>query len=144
MNKRDRITTSQMLLRIRQSGDFTEAVTVHDEQEQPSFCNYLYELMEKRHLSARDMIDRTGIHRSYFYAVLAGQKIPSKNVTLRISLTMGCSLAETNQLLRLAGLSSLYPRFRTDTVLIYAVEHKATSQETNEMLEKAGEEPLYR
>lgn len=144
MSKRDRITTSQMLLRIRQSGDFMEAVTVHDGQEQPTFCNYLYELMEKRRLSARDMIDRTGIHRSYFYAVLAGQKIPSKNVTLRISLTMGCSLAETNQLLRLAGLSSLYPRLRADTVLIYAVEHKATPQETNEMLEKAGEEPLYR
>ena len=141
---KDRITTSQMLTRIRQSGDFTEAVSVHDEIEQPSFGNYLYELMEKRRLTARDMIDRTGIHRSYFYAVLAGQKIPSKNVVLRISLTMRCTLAETNQLLRLAGLSHLYPRVREDTVLIYAVEHWVTPQETNEMLEKAGEEPLYR
>ena len=57
---------------------------------------------------------------------------------------MRCTLAETNQLLRLAGLSHLYPRVREDTVLIYAVEHRATPQETNEMLEKAGEEPLYR
>ena len=142
--KREKITTSQMLTRIRQSGDFAEAVSVYEENEQPSLGNYLYELMEKRRLTARDMIENTGIHRSYFYAVLAGQKIPSKNVVLRISLTMRCTLAETNQLLRLAGLSHLYPRVREDTVLIYAVEHRATPQETNEMLEKAGEEPLYR
>ncbi len=144
VSKRERITTSQMLTRIRQSGNFTEAVSVYEENKQPSLGDYLYELMEKRRLTARDMIEKTGIHRSYFYAVLAGQKTPSKNMVLRISLTMRCTLAETNQLLRLAGLSYLYPRVRADTVLIYAVEHKVTPQETNEMLEKAGEEPLYR
>ena len=87
---------------------------------------------------------QTDINRSYFYAVLAGQKTPLKNFTLRISLTLSCSLAETNQLLRLAGLSPLYPRVRRDAVLIYAVEHRATMQQTNEMLQQAEKEPLYR
>ncbi len=144
MKKRDRITTSQMLVRIRQSGHFSEAIAVHDEAEQPTFSQYLYELMEARRLSAQDMIGRTGIHRSYYYAVLAGQKVPQKNVILRIALGMRCSLSECNQLLRLAGFSPLYPRMRRDTVLIYAVDHKSTIQETNEMLNQAGEEPLYR
>ena len=144
MKQRNGITTSQMLVRIRQSGDFREAIAVHEKAESMSFSQYLYQLMEARRLNAVEMIARTGIHRSYFYAVLAGQKVPLKNMVLRISLTLGCSLAETNQLLRLAGLSALYPRVRRDAVLIYAVEHKAGMQETNEMLEQANEEPLYR
>ncbi len=144
MKSPKKITTSQMLTQIRQSRDFRGALEVYQQADKPTFSQYLYSLMEARGLSAQDMIVQTEINRSYFYAVLAGQKIPLKNITLRIGLTMRCSLAETNQLLRLAGLSPLYPRVRRDAVLIYAVEHKVSMQQTNEMLEQAGEEPLYR
>ena len=144
VKKKDRITTSQMLTRIRQSGDFREAVDISDQGGQPTFSFFLYELMDDRGLTARDIIARTAIHRSYFYALLAGQKTPARNMVLRISLSLHCTLSETNKLLRLAGFRSLYPRFRWDAVMIYAVEKKVTMQEANEMLEKAGEEPLCR
>ena len=137
-------TTSQRLLQIRRSGTFREMLDTHNTMDEPSFSQYLYELMEVRRLSARDMIEGTGIHKSYFYAVLAGQKIPGKNIILRFGLFLRCSLNETNRLLRLAGLSDLYALMRRDAVLIYALEHKAGIQETNGMLEEAGEEPLYR
>ncbi len=137
-------STSQRLVQIRHSGTFREVLVSHDAADEPSFCQYLYKLMEERNLSAKDMISGSGIHRSYFYAVLAGQKTPAKNIILRFVLVLHCTLNETNRLLRLAGLSDLYALRRRDAVLIYAVEHKASIQETNEMLEEAGEEPLYR
>lgn len=144
MKKRDRITAAQLLTQIRQSGSFREALEVHSHAEQKAFSHTLYTLMEERKLSAKDMIDRSGIHRSYFYAIFAGQKLPSRNVLLRLSLNLRCTLSETNHLLILAGLSPLYARVRRDAVLIYAVEKKATMQEVNDMLEEAEEEPLYR
>ncbi len=144
MKKRDKITTSQLLTQIRQSGSFREALEAHSQAEQKAFSHILYTLMEERKQSAKDMIDLTGIHRSYFYAILAGQKLPSRNVVLRLSLNLHCNLSETNQLLILAGLSPLYARVRRDAVLIYAVEKKASMQEVNDMLEEAEEEPLYR
>ena len=137
-------TTSQRLLQIRRSGTFREMLDTHDPTEEPSLCQYLYQLMEEKHLSAREMITDTGVHKSYFYAVLAGQKTPGKNIILRFSLALHCTLNETNRLLRLAGLSDLYPLLRRDAVLIYAVEQKSGVQKANELLEEAGEELLYR
>ena len=144
MKAEKKITTSQRLLQIRRSGTFREVLDSHNAQDEPAFCQSLYQLMEERRLSAREMIDETGIHKSYFYAVLAGQKIPGKNIVLRFCLALRCSLNETNRLLRLAGLSDLYSRIRRDAILIYAIEQKATARETNEMLEEAGEELLFR
>lgn len=137
-------STSQRLLQIRRSGTFREVLDSHSTQNEPVFCQYLYGLMEAQHLSAKELITETGIHKSYFYAVLAGQKTPGKNIIIRFSLALRCSLNETNRLLRLAGLSDLYPLMRRDAVLIYAVERKATIRKANEMLEEAGEELLYR
>ena len=144
MKKERKITTSQRLTQIRRRGTFREVLDSHNAMEEPSLCQYLYRLMEDRRFSARDMIAETGINKSYFYAVLAGQKSPGKNIILRLSLALRCTLNETNRLLRLAGLSDLYSLMRRDAVLIYAVEHKASIRETNEMLEEAGEEPLFR
>ena len=144
MGTEKRKTTSQRLLQIRRSGTFQEVLDLHNTIEEPSLSQYLYHLMEERHLTPREIITATGVHRSYFYAVLAGQKIPGKNIILRFSLALHCTLNETNRLLRLAGLSDLYSLMRRDAVLIYAIEHKAGIQQANELLEKAGEELLYR
>lgn len=137
-------TTSQRLLQIRRSSTFHEVLDSHNRMEEPAFCQHLYRLMEEKQFSAKEMILETGVHKSYFYAVLAGQKTPGKNIILRFSLVLHCTLNETNRLLQLAGLSNLYSLMRRDAVLIYAVEHKSSIQETNEMLEEAGEELLYR
>ena len=144
MNAEKKKATSQRLLQIRRSGTFREVLDSHSAQNEPAFCQYLYHLMEQRRLTAREMIAETGVHKSYFYAVLAGQKVPGKNIIIRFSLVLRCSLNETNRLLRLAGLSDLYALMRRDAVLIYATGKKATIQETNEMLEEAGEELLFR
>ena len=49
-----------------------------------------------------------------------------------------------NHLLTLAGLSGLYPRIRRDAALIFAMQHKYTMQQANELLIEAGEAPMYR
>ena len=144
MKQKDRVTTSQLLTQIRQSGTFLEVLTSVEESEEPSFCQQLYEIMKSKGIQPRELIAGTGIDRSYFYHILSGRRIPSRNVTIRITMTMRCTLTETNRLLRLAGLSNLYPRIRREAVLIYAIEHKATPQEANDLLIEAGEEPLYR
>ncbi|MBR2824646.1 MAG: helix-turn-helix transcriptional regulator [Clostridia bacterium] len=143
MGKRESITTSQLLNRIRKCGTFQEVMTASSEAAEPSFSMLLYEMMTEKNMKAREIIGKTGIDRSYFYHILSGKKIPGKNVVIRLALTMGCSLNETNRLLRLAGLSNLYPRLRRDAVLIYALEQRKSMQEANELLQEAGEEPLY-
>ena len=143
MKKTDRITTSQALNQIRKCGTFQEVLAESDKIEEPSFNQALYEVMSEKRIKPRDVIARTSIDRSYFYHILSGKKLPSKNVVMRLALAIGCTLNETNRLLRLAGLSNLYAKMRRDSILIYAIDHKASMQETNEMLMEAEEEPLY-
>ena len=129
---------------IRNARSFSEAVSYHETAESPSFSGYLYALMTGRGLTPKAVIQSSGIERSYFYHILSGNKKPGRNIVLRIGLCLRASLAEMNQLLRLAGLSGLYARIRRDAALIYAVQHRYTAEQTNDLLIELGEAPLYR
>lgn len=143
--RKNHLTTSQLLSIIKKSGHFSEVSEQYLEQEKaPAFCHYLYQLMDKHQMTAKEIISRSGIERSYFYHILSGQKMPGRNMILRISLCMGASLGETNQLLRLSNQGCLYARVRRDAALIFAIEKKYTMQQTNEFLISEHEQPLYR
>lgn len=144
-NRKSSLTTSQLLSIIKKSGRFSDVTeSFHDQEEEPVFCHFLYELMDKHQLTAKDIISRSGIERSYFYHILSGQKKPGRNIILRICLCMSATLAETNQLLRLGHQGSLYPKVRRDAAIIFAIEKKFTMQQTNEFLIQEQELPLYK
>ena len=141
----NRITTSQLLSLIKKSGTFSEITEVfHDNEEIPVFCHFLYELMEKHNITPTEIIGLSSIERSYFYHILSGQKLPGRNMILRICLCLRATLAETNQLLRLAQQGVLYPKIRRDAAIIFAIEKKYTMQQTNDLLLKEHELPLYK
>ncbi|MCD7832440.1 MAG: hypothetical protein LUH00_00385 [Lachnospiraceae bacterium] len=143
-NGKKKMTTSQLLNLIKRSNDFSEVKEAyHDNTEDPVFCHYLYQLMEKHGVAPKDIIVESGIERSYFYHVQSGKKMPGRNIILRIAFCMSATYAETSQMLRLAGQGALYPRVRRDAILIYAIEKKLTMQQANDMLLQEKELPLY-
>ncbi len=137
------ITTSQLLTLIRNAQTFEEATEYHRTATQPIFSETLFEMMQRRGLSPKDMIRATCIDRSYFYHILNGQKSPGRNIVLRIGLCLQATLNEMNHLLLLAGLSTLYARIRRDALLIYAIQKKYTMDQANDLLVEAEEVPLY-
>ena len=138
------LTTSKLLTLIRSATTFSEAIAAHDATEEPNFSAYLYELMTARSLTPKDIVALSGIERSYFYHILSGEKRPGRNMVLRVGFCLRVNLTEMNQLLRLAGFSPLYARIRRDAVLIFAVQHKKTMAQANELLLEAEEAPLFR
>ncbi|MDO5424870.1 MAG: hypothetical protein Q4F41_14205 [Eubacteriales bacterium] len=143
--RKSSLTTSQLLSIIKKSGQFSEITeSFHDHEEEPVFCHYLYDIMEKHHASAKDVISRCGIERSYFYHILSGQKTPGRNIILRICLSIPATLTETNQLLRIGQQGSLYPKVRRDAAIIFSIEKKYTMQQANDLLLKIKELPLYK
>ena len=55
---------------------------------------------------------------------------------------MDLSIDETNSLLKLAGLSPLYPRIKRDSIIIINMNNKKSVVEINEELYNEGEETL--
>ncbi len=139
------LTTSQLLSFIRKSHDFSQVNDFfRDSGDPPVFCHFLYTLMEKYNMTSKDVINSSGIERSYFYHILSGQKIPGRNIVLRIALCLKATLTETNQLLRLAHQGMLYAKIRRDAAIIFAIEKKYSMQQTNELLIQIQEQPLYK
>ena len=75
---KNQMSTSQLLNVIRKSGSFAQVEETFSEMdEQPVFCHYLYEVLNRHQKSSKSVIEDCGIERSYFYHILNGQKMPS-------------------------------------------------------------------
>lgn len=145
MPKKNSLSTSQLLSIIKKSGYFSEVnEAFQDVEKVPLFCHYLYEVMEKHQMSAKDIISKSSIERSYFYHILSGQKTPGRNMIIRICLCMNATLAETNQLLRISNQGVLYAKVRRDAAIIFSIDKKYSMQQANELLLELNEVPLYR
>ncbi len=93
-----------------------------------------HSLIEKSQLSSFDIINRSEFAYAYYYEVIGGKKIPSRDKVIRLILAMHLSLEDCQKTLRICGLSELYPRFRRDSIIIFAVTHGLTVYELNELL----------
>ena len=142
-NKNRETNTDDLLMSVCSADTFQEVLSHHTPGQDPSFSMAVYEMMDQKGISAKEMIRLTGMERSYFYHILSGARHPGRNMVLRIGFCLGASLPEMNRLLKLAGFSELYPKRRRDAVLIYAVTHSCTMEEADKLLLQAEEEPLF-
>ena len=89
-----------------------------------------------------DIINKADMSYCYFYDVINGRKIPSKDKIIRIALAMNLSLDDCQEALRISGKSALYPRIKRDSILIYAINKGYSIYQTNDLLAEHGEEML--
>lgn len=96
--------------------------------------NHWHSLIEKSNLSSFDIINRSEFAYAYYYEVIGGKKIPSRDKVIRLILAMHLGIKDCQKTLKICGLSELYPKFRRDSIIIYAVTHNLTVYELNELL----------
>lgn len=89
-----------------------------------------------------DIINKADMSYCYFYDVINGRKIPSKDKIIRIVLAMNLSLDDCQEALKISGKSALYPRIKRDSILIYAINKGYSIYQTNDLLAEHGEEML--
>lgn len=89
-----------------------------------------------------DIINKADISYCYFYDIINGRKIPNRDKIIRIALSMHLSLEKAQEALRISGKSSLYPRIKRDSIIIFAINNLYTVYQTNELLAKHGEDML--
>ena len=103
------------------------------------FWNKLFEKCKK---TKSDIVNNSDISYIYFYEILQGKKIPSKDKIIRLILAMELGLEDCQEALKYCNQSQLYPRIKRDSYLIYAIEHNYSVFKTQEMLIEAGESEL--
>lgn len=123
----------QMLGQMIIEGDFFEKI---------SLTEYLQELLMKHELTMMEVVRVSLLSKSYVYQIFNGERMPSRDVLLRIGLSMSCTIDEIQHLLILAQTGNLYPKVKRDAAILCCISQGFTLTETNDFLEYIEERTL--
>ena len=137
--------TNELLNRLKNTNDINsldDYLETIDNNYPESLSEYLKNLMEEKQVKATELIKRSKIERTYCYQILNGRKKPGRDKIIAIALALRLSLEETQRLLETAKESVLYAKSRRDSVLVFALNHKYSLIDTNQLLVQYGETEL--
>ena len=104
----------------------------------PSFCEYITQLCKKQGNVAERIIKRANIERSFGHQIFKGARNPSRDTVLQLAFGFEADVNMAQELLKHAGMSTLYPRIKRDTAIIYCLHHHFTVVETQRVLHEMG------
>ena len=106
-----------------------------------NFPDYFRSLSAVQQLESGELIQRSGLERSFYYQVMKGTRNPSRDKVLRLCIAAGLTLRETTRALELSGNAPLYPKNRRDIILTVAINQQCCVEYANLRLCIYGEEP---
>ena len=114
--------TEDLINALKQTADFDLLCErLADDFMDEDLIGYLLGLLDKYGASKREMMDWADLEKGYAYQILRGIRRPGRDKLIQIALGLGCSLEETQRLLRLGGRNELYSRVRRDAAIIFCL-----------------------
>lgn len=91
-------------------------------------------LLPQKKLSRAKVARDSLLDRAYVYQIFSGEKTPSRDKLIALSFGLRLSDQETQKMLKLSGNRELYARDARDALILYAIQHKQTIMQTNDLL----------
>ena len=107
-----------------------------------TFPEYYRSLPKVKETTDSNLIELSGIERSYYYQIMKGKRHPSRDKILRLCIGAGLTLRETTRALELSENAPLYPKSRRDIIITVAINQSASVIDTNLLLFEYGENAL--
>lgn len=132
------------LLEVLKRDTLDDAIgKIESEQLNITLKQYIDKLVAERGIKLPDAHKRSGLNKSYFYALTEGKKTnPSRDVLIRLCFGFEMSLDETQKFLKTFGAAMLYARNRRDSIIIHALDNKLSVIKCNDNLGDYGEKIL--
>ncbi len=102
--------------------------------ETPSFSTYFQQLLKDNEISKSQLLYMSCLSRSFIYAILKGDRIPSRDTTINLSFSIKATLEESYNLLKYSGHQPLYAKDLRDTIIIFGIKQKMSLDEVNDIL----------
>lgn len=100
------------------------------------------EILNESSLKRSDIINSAEIGYTYFYDIIRGDKLPSRDKVLRLLVATKTNLEKVQNVLRIYGWATLYPKIKRDSIIIYAINHGYSLYQLQELLSSNSEETL--
>lgn len=135
--------TEDLLKRLLSS----TSIDVYLDEEETVDCNlpvYLRSLIDARDIKRSDVARQSGLNPTVVYDIFAGKSKPGRNHAIMLALGIGCTLRETQRLLRLDGMAELWCKNRRDAIIIWCIKNGMSRAYTDDELYRLGESTLLR
>lgn len=127
--------TDELLAILKNKNDIHEYFSENCEEIMfDSLQDILEMFLKKKGKTKSEVLDSALLEKHYGYQIFSGMKNPSRDKLIMICFGLELSLDEIQQILKKCSYGVLYPRDRRDSVIIFAVHHKLSVIDTNELL----------
>lgn len=115
----------------------------HERFVNQELTDYIGELLAATGMSKADVIRGSQLSNSQGYDIFNGVSRPRRNNAIRFAFGLRCNLPAAQRLLRLCGLSLLWPKNRRDAIIIWCINQGKTLPECDDELWRFGEDTLF-
>ena len=132
---KESVHTSIMLRKLSKTSDLHSFMQEYEDvMSEIPFCEYLCGLCEKYGAVPERIIKFAQIDRTYGHQLFNGTRKPSRDKVIQLAFGFGMTVEQTQELLRIAGKSALYPRIKRDAAILFCLTKGRNVLETQELL----------
>lgn len=95
---------------------------------------YLNEKIKEKNITKSKVIKNSELNEIYGYQILSGKRKASRDKLICICIGAGFDLDETNEILKIALFSPLFPKLRRDSIIILGIQNQEPVWKINESL----------
>ena len=110
--------------------------------ELPEIHSVLNSYMGKRDIGTAALFERAGLNRAYGFKVMNGQRLPSRDVLLRLAFVLQLDIEQTQYLLKCAEEAPLSGKRQRDIVILKMLHEKVDLMDAEDLLVELDLEPL--
>ncbi len=100
----------------------------------PRFHDYISSLCAAHNEVPEHIIRRSGLEKSFGHQLFSGRRSPSRDSVVQLAFGFPLSVSETQELLKVAQKSPLYPRVKRDSAILYCLYHGLSLVDTQIVL----------
>jgi len=110
--------------------------------ELPDIGSVLNTHMGRRNIGTAALFERAGLNRAYGFKVMNGQRVPSRDVLLRLAFVLQLDIEQTQYLLKCAEEAPLSGKRQRDIVILKMLYEKVDLMDAEDLLVELDLEPL--
>ena len=107
-------------------------------KNQKAFGAYFQELCIQYNTTASSLSAKCTPSKGYLYKCMYGERIPSREVIVKLGFALEATKEEIDNMLKYAGHKELYPRNKWDAIIIFGLQNGCTTYEIDELLIENG------
>ena len=89
----------------------------------PTFGAYLSGWCREHGTVPAQLIKSANLEASFGHQLFSGRRNPSRDTVLQLAIAMKAGIGQTQEMLKIARKSMLYPRIKRDAAILYCLHH---------------------